>query len=62
MPACTGTYSSLISSATTRMRERAGLVLLYLGLAWNAEHTVSHARQPVHLSTSIRISFTIFAA
>ena len=33
LPARTGTYSSFISSATTRMRDRAGLTLLYLGLA-----------------------------
>src|SRR4030042_2053837 len=30
-PAYTGTYTSLMGSRITRMRERAGLLLLYLG-------------------------------
>ncbi len=39
----------------TRILDRAGLLLLYFGIAWKDEQITSQARQPLHLSTSIFI-------
>src|SRR6185369_12404443 len=47
-------------SRTTRMRERAELLLLYFGEAWNSEQMTSQARQPLHLSTLIVIDLMVF--
>src|SRR5512142_1917557 len=44
----------------TRMRARAGLLLLYFGVAWKAEQITSHARQPLHLSASILMVLIFF--
>src|SRR5512142_138864 len=44
----------------TRMRARAGLLLLYFGVAWKAEQITSQARQPLHLSASILIVLIFF--
>jgi hypothetical protein len=35
-------------------------MLLYFGVAWNAEQTISHPRQPLHLSASILIVLIFF--
>ena len=45
---------------TTMIRERAVLIELNCGMAWNAEHAISHALQPTHLLVSTFISLTIF--
>src|SRR3989339_943208 len=59
-PAYTGRYTSLSGSRISRIRDLAGLLLLYFGVAWNAEQIISHALQPLHLSTSIFMDLIIF--
>src|SRR3972149_11203338 len=51
---------SFSGSRTTRMRDLAGLMLLYLGAAWNAEQMTSQARQPLHLSALIVRPLMVF--
>jgi hypothetical protein len=42
------------------MRDLAGLLLLYLGLAWKAEHITSQALQPLHSSALIFMVLIFF--
>jgi hypothetical protein len=41
------------------IRERAVLIELNFGMAWKAEHAISHALQPTHFLASTFISLTI---